>query len=91
MSLRDIKDLIFLAKSRIELGLELDSSVCSNFEMRNKHLNYLFASGVDFVYEFFNLENKINYPIMTKTLKLFGQNKLINDFLKKSADQGLRT
>ena len=60
MSIRDIKVISELIKFKLNLGLEIDSSICIDFEKRAKHKNYLFSKGIDLVYEFFNLEGKIN-------------------------------
>ena len=90
MTIRDIKNLIRLIESRINLGIELDSSVCLDFEKYNKHKNFLFANGVDFIYEFFNFENKIKNNILSKSVKFFGKNKFINNFFTKFADKGFQ-
>ena len=80
MSLRDIKLLIDLIKFRQEHGLELDNSICHDFEKKTKHKNFLFSSGIDFVYEFFNLESRIKNPFLIKTVKILLEkiNMLIN-------------
>jgi 2-octaprenyl-6-methoxyphenol hydroxylase len=90
MTIRDIKNLIKIIKKRIDLGLELDSSICSDFERYNKHNNFMFARGIDFIYEFFNFENKVNINILSKTAKFFGKNKLTNNFFTKFADHGVQ-
>ena len=89
MSIRDTKVLLDLIKFKINHGLELDKSLCKEFENKTKHKNYLFSNGIDFVYEFFNFENKINNPIFTKSLQLLGKNKYANNFIKKFADNGI--
>ena len=89
MSIRDIKLLLDLIKFKIDHGLELDSSICKEFEKKNKHKNYLFSNGIDFVYEFFNLESKLHNPILSKSLQLLGKNKNINNFFIKFADRGI--
>ena len=89
MTIRDIKLLIDLITFRINHGLELDSSVCKDFEKTSRHKNYLFSTGVDLVYEFFNLESKINNSILSKSVKFFGKNKYANKFFTKLADEGI--
>ena len=42
MSLRDIKVLIDLIENRISLGLDIDSSICREFEKKTKDKNYIF-------------------------------------------------
>ena len=89
MSLRDIKDLYELIKFRLDHGLELDSSICLDFENKTKHKNFLFSSGIDLVYEFFNFERKINNPILSKSLKIIGKNNFLNKTFEKIANNGL--
>ena len=42
------------------------------------------------VYELFNLENRINSNLLNKSINLIGNNKVVNTFLKKFADDGIR-
>ena len=89
MILRDIKILLEIIDNKINLGLPLDISVLHDFEYKTKHLNYIFSTGVDFIYEFFKLESKIKNNIFSKTVKLIGKNKIANNFFKKIADKGI--
>ena len=89
MSIRDIKSLIEIIENKINLGLNLDSSICEEFENKNKHKNYVFSNGIDFIYEFFNIENNINNNILSKIVKVFANNKISNKFFIKLADEGL--
>jgi len=88
MSIRDINELVKLIKYKLNLGLNLDKSICLDFEKKLKHKNYLFANGIDFIYEFFNLESKFTNDLFGKSVQFFGKNKLLNNFLKKFANQG---
>ncbi len=90
MSLRDIKLLSDLIDKRINLGLDLDSSICQDFQKKSKDKNFIFSSSIDLVYEFFNLENKLNYNLFNKSINLIGNHKIINSFLRKFADNGIR-
>ena len=89
MTLRDINELCQLIKFRLDHGLELDSSICDDFEKRTKHKNYLFSSGIDFVYEYFNLDNKMKNNILSKSAQLIGKNKFLNKSFEKIANNGL--
>ena len=91
MSLRDIIKLANLIEKQINLGLDIDSSVCINFQNKIKDKNYIFSQGIDFIYEFFNIESKINNRILSKSINFVGKNKLINNFFKKFADTGIET
>ena len=90
MSLRDIKLLSYLIDKKIDLGLDLDSSICQEFQKQTQDKNFIFSSGIDWVYELFNLENKINSNLLNKSIKLIGSNKSVNTLLKKFADVGIR-
>ena len=89
MTLRDIKVLTELIRLRISNGLDLNSSVCSDFQKEIKHKNYLFSSGVDFIYEFFNFERRFKNQLLSNSIKFLGKNKIFNRTVKKLADIGM--
>ena len=89
MSIRDIEKLLQIIQGKIDNGLDIDVSVCSDFEKKTKHTNYIFSSGIDFIYEFFNLESKINNKLLSKSVKFFGDQKVINKIFVKFADEGI--
>ena len=89
MSIRDIQVILKLINNNIELGLELDKSIFINFEKETKHKNFIFSNGIDFVYEFFSFESKINTKILSQSVKLLGNNRFLNKFFTKFADNGI--
>jgi len=89
MILRDIKVFSKIIQNKIDLGMELDQSVCEEFEKKNKHTNLIFSSGIDFIYEFFNLNRKIKNQNLNKILRFIGNNKVLNNVFTKYADKGL--
>ncbi|MDA9753014.1 FAD-dependent monooxygenase [Candidatus Pelagibacter sp.] len=91
MSIRDIKLLSDLISKKINLGLELDVSICHEFQKNSRDKNYLFSTGIDFIYELFNFESKIDSNFIGKSINLIGKNKTMNSLLKKFADIGIQT
>ena len=89
MTIRDIKQLNKLIKFKKEHGLDLDTSICLDFEKKTKNQNFLFSHGIDFIYEFFNLESKFKNNSLSKSIKLLGKNKFLNKLFIKFADNGL--
>ena len=89
MTIRDIKKIHDLIKFKIEHGLDLDTSICIDFEKNTKDRNFIFSSGIDFIYEFFNTENKLNTNTFSQSVKFLGKYKMINNFFSKFADKGL--
>ena len=89
MSLRDIKFLSNLIDKKINLGLDVDKSVCIEFQKKLKDKNYLFSVGIDWIYEIFNFESKINTNILSKSINIIGKNRTLNSLFKKFADNGL--
>ena len=87
MNLRDIRNLLDIIDNNISLGLPLDTSVLNKFESKTKHLNYIFSTGVDFIYEFFKYDIKKNYS--EKILKNFENNNFVKRYISKFADKGL--
>ena len=90
MSLRDIKLLSELIDKKINLGLDLDSSICQEFQKNTQDKNYLFSVGIDCIYELFNFESKFEFNLLGKSINIIGKNKIINSLFKKFADNGLR-
>ena len=90
MSIRDIKLLSELIDKKLELGLDLDNSIFQEFQKKIQDKNYLFSVGIDWIYELFNFESKIKSPILSKSINIIGKTKIMNSFLKKFADNGLR-
>ncbi len=88
MTIRDLKIFIQILKKRINLGLPLDYSVNKEFEKKSKHINYLFSTGIDSVYELFNLERKLSNNILSKSIKIISNNPNINKTFKRIADKG---
>jgi len=91
MSIRDIYQLYKMIKQRSSLGLEIDNSLFSDFEKKFKHKNFLFSSGIDLIYELFNLESKLKSNQLGKAIEFFGKNKSLNNFLTAIADDGIPT
>ncbi len=89
MTIRDVKEILKIINFRLDHGLDLDNSVCIDFEKNTRHKNYLFSNGVDFIYEFFNSENKIDNNILSKSVQFFGKNKIVNKIFIKYADKGI--
>ena len=89
MTIRDIKILNDIIQNKIYLGLPLDSTLNAEFENSQKHKNYIFSSGIDFIYEFFNLERKVKNAFLSKSIQYFNKNSTINKIFTKIADKGL--
>ena len=89
MSIRDIRELILLVKLKIDNGLELNNSICEDFEKKTRHKNYIFSNSIDFIYEAFNFESKVNTNILSKTLKMINKKKDVSKFFTKFADKGI--
>jgi len=88
MTIRDIRDLSKLVEFKFNNGLDIDNSICEDFQNTTKYKNYLFSSGIDFIYEFFNFESKMNNSIISKSVRLMGKNKFLNRSFKNIANRG---
>jgi len=89
MTIRDIKVLSKIIQNKIDLGIQLDSSVLKEFEKETKNLNFLFSNSVDFIYEAFNFDKKIRSKSFNKILKIVGKNKNLLGYFIKLGDKGL--
>ena len=89
MSLRDIKVFLKLLMDRKNLGLPVDHYIYEQFENKTKHLNFMFSSANDFIYEFFNYDNFYLKPFSKKLFNYLNNNKLFNKLAVQYADKGL--
>ena len=89
MTLRDIKIFSGLIQERLDLGLPLDSFILKQFEEKTKSKNYIFSTGIDFIYEFFKLENKYGNKYSNQILSAVGKNNTFSKYVSKIADNGL--
>jgi 2-octaprenyl-6-methoxyphenol hydroxylase len=89
MNIRDIKILSRIIQNKIDLGLEIESSILQDFEKQTKTKNFLFSNSVDFIYEVFNLDKQNRSINFIKFLKIIGENKNVTNYFTKVADRGL--
>ncbi len=89
MTIRDIKILSSLIDEKIELGLELDKSLFYDFQKKTKHLNYTFGIGIDFIHEFFRIDNKTNNFLSNSIFSVLGKNKFLKKYANLIADKGI--
>tara|TARA_Y100000590_G_scaffold462576_1_gene627064 strand:+ start:678 stop:1766 length:1089 start_codon:yes stop_codon:yes gene_type:complete len=89
MTIRDIKILSDLIEEKIELGLDLDSSLADQFQKKTKHLNYIYGSSIDFIYEFFKFDNIMNNYLSNPIFNILKKQKYINRYATQIADKGL--
>jgi len=88
MTIRDIIILMKIIKNKIDLGLDLDSSVNYEFQNKSKHKNFIFSNGIDLINTFFNFERKTKSDLLIKSVKKFGALPSVNKFFTKVADNG---
>jgi len=89
MTLRDIKKLSEIIQEKINLGMQLDSSIFEEFQNRTKNRNFIFSSGIDVIYEFFNIDKRFKTKYLNKIIRFFGMNKNLKNLIIKFADKGL--
>ena len=90
MSIRDIKEFLKIIDCKIKLGLPIDQSVCIEFQNNVKSKNFVFSEGINFIYEYFNSENKIGNNLIDSSARLIGRNKILNKYFKNVADMGFQ-
>jgi 2-octaprenyl-6-methoxyphenol hydroxylase len=89
MTIRDIKILLEIIKKKLDVGLQLDASVNSEFQKKIRHKNLIFSTGVDLIHEFFNIERKMNTSLLSKSVKFISNYPSINKMFTKIADRGI--
>ena len=89
MTIRDINDLSKIIQEKIDLGLQLDSSILDKFQKNTQNKNFIFSNGIDFIHEFFKFNKKTGGNNLNIILKLIGKNKSFMNAAIKFADKGL--
>ena len=89
MSLRDIKILNKIITDNMNLGLPLNDYALNQFQNSAKYKNIIFASGIDFIYEFFSIEKKIPKIIKNKLFYFLDNNKKISKYISDIANKGI--
>ena len=88
MNLRDIQNLLMLIKQNLEIGLPLNELILKKFENKMSYKNVIFATGIDFIYEFFMYENKLPNIISRKIFNIINNKKFLN-ISKEIANRGI--
>ena len=65
-----------------------DKKALKEFEDLTKHYNYLYANGVNFINEFFKVDNTLNNNYSKKILNFLDNNSLFKKYLIRFADRG---
>ena len=89
MTLRDLKILLNQIQNKIDLGLPLDSSLLNEFEKKTKHSNLIYSTGINFIQDFFKLDNKFKNNYSEKIINFVGKNNFINNLFIKVANRGI--
>ena len=88
MTIRDIKIFLDIIDFRINLGLPIDKSILLEFTNKTKHYNYIFSSAIDFIHEFFKLDNNFGNLYSKKLFNFLEKNSLFKKYTTKIADKG---
>ena len=89
MTIRDIKILLEIVKTRLDVGLSIDSSVNSEFQKKLRHKNFIFSNGIDLIHEIFNIERKMKSGFLSKSVRFISNYSAINRMFTKIADRGV--
>ena len=89
MTIRDTMIFMKIIKNKLSSGLPIDSSVNKEFEKKSIQMGFIFSNSIDFVYEYFNFERKIQNNLLSKSVQIIGNYKPINSIFTKIADKGI--
>ena len=89
MTLRDIKIFSKIIDDKTSLGLPIDISVAEDFQDSTRHINYLYGKAIDSIYEFFNLDSKVNNIISKPVFKILNKNLIFKKYSHFLSDKGL--
>ncbi len=89
MILRDIKILNKIIDEKINCGLEINESLIIDFKNKIQHYNFIFATGINLINEFFVLDNKLDSKISKNLFKILNRNKIFKEYSTIIADKGI--
>jgi len=89
MTIRDVRILSNLIEKKLEIGLDLDSSIFEEFQSKTKHLNFIFGSGIDCIHNFFIFDNKLKNNLSIPLFSFLEKNKYLNKYATFFANKGL--
>ena len=88
MTLRDIQQLSQIIDTQITYGLEIDKSALLEFERKTQHKNYIFGAGINFINDFFKIDNKFQGRISENVFNILNNNKFFKKTSISLADKG---
>ena len=88
MTIRDLKVLLKLIETKVNLGMSLDGSINIEFDKILRHKNFIFSNGIDLIHELFNFERKFKNNRISKSIQYIGKNPLLNKVFTNIADKG---
>ena len=68
--------------------MPLDKSLLKEFENKTKHFNYIYASSIDFIHEFFKFDNQLKNNYSNKLFYFLEKNPFFKKYTTKFADKG---
>ena len=80
MTIRDIKSLTKILDENIKLGISNGEIIADKFQENNKHLNFMFALGIDTINSFFKIDSKFKNNLSNPIFKILKGNKFLNNF-----------
>tara|TARA_Y100000746_G_scaffold220496_1_gene219062 strand:+ start:419 stop:1513 length:1095 start_codon:yes stop_codon:yes gene_type:complete len=89
MTLRDIIIFKKLIEDKIDLGLEINESILSDFKNKIQHFNFIFSSSINLINEFFILDNKLDSKISKNLFPLLNRNKIFKKYSTMFSDKGI--
>ena len=89
MTIRDLRLLLELVDTKLNLGLSLDSTINIEFDRILRHKNFIFSNGIDLIHEFFNFERKYRNNTISKSVQFIGKSPLLNKVFTNIADKGI--
>ena len=80
MTIRDIRSLSYILDENIKLGIENGEIISQKFQSKNKHLNFIYSLGIDYINSFFKIDNKLKNSLTDPIFKILKKNKFLNNY-----------
>ncbi len=81
MTLRDLKLFSKIIDNKLNYGLEINRSTLHEFKDKTQHTNYIFGVGINFINDFFKLDNQFDGKLSDYLFSFLDK----NEFFKRSS------
>ena len=89
MTIRDVNILSKIIENNISLGIYNGEIIAKIFQESTKHFNFIYLTGIDFISNFFQFDNKLNNKLSEPIFKILKGNSFLNRYATMLSNKGI--